>query len=85
VGRDLNVGGGAKLLVLFCVLGQGEDVVVEGKRRHHQPGENNAKVGFYSLPSRVVFDSATGLAGLATKLSVSSRSRLSLTQPAKPG
>jgi hypothetical protein len=30
-----------------------------------------------------VFDSATGLAGLATKLMVLSRSRLSFTQPAK--
>jgi hypothetical protein len=33
---------------------------------------------------RLVFDSATGLAGLATKLSVLSRSRLSFTLPAKP-
>jgi hypothetical protein len=31
----------------------------------------------------IVFDSATGLAGLATKLMVLSRSRLSFTQPAK--
>jgi hypothetical protein len=36
------------------------------------------------LPHEVVFDSATSLAGLATKLSVFSRSRLSLTQTAKP-
>jgi hypothetical protein len=35
-------------------------------------------------PWEVVFDSATGLAGLATKLTVSSRSWLSLTEPAKP-
>jgi hypothetical protein len=32
----------------------------------------------------LVFDLATGLAGLATKLLVLSRSRLSFTQPAKP-
>jgi hypothetical protein len=32
---------------------------------------------------RLEFDSVTGLAGLAAKLSVFSRSRLSLTQPAK--
>jgi hypothetical protein len=31
----------------------------------------------------LVFDSATGLAGLATKLLVLSRSRLSFTQPTK--
>jgi hypothetical protein len=42
----------------------------------------SANCSYHQL--QLVFDSATGLVGLATKLSVLSRSRLSFTPPAKP-